>query len=168
MPQPTQRPRARCVDAQLIDAESMPWIPFEPHSPDLLVKYFRLDPARDETVMLLRAPAGASLPRMQASGRMMLHTLEGRWQHREGDWIAGPGSVLFAPAASGDGLAFVAGDAPVLALAVVVGDLRFLGERGEVLAIENWQSAQARYLAHCARSSILPREQTQATERSAA
>lgn len=146
--------------AEVIDAESLPWIPFEPHSADVMVKYFRLDPVLGEIVMLVKAPAGATLPRMHQCGRTMVYTLEGRWKQRENDWIAGPGSVVLGPAASRHTLAVVAADVPVRALVIAVGDLLFLGQRGEVLAIENWKTAHQRYLAYCARSAIVPRDLT--------
>jgi 2,4'-dihydroxyacetophenone dioxygenase len=151
------------AQAEVIDAESVPWIPFEPHSSEVLVKYFRLDPLRGEIVMLLKAPVGATLPRMHQSGRIMIYTLEGRWKHHEEDWIAGPGSVVMEPAASSHTVAVIAGDAPLLVLVIVVGDVLFLGPRGEVRAIENWKTAQERYLAYCTRYSITPRDLTQST-----
>jgi 2,4'-dihydroxyacetophenone dioxygenase len=97
---------------------------------------------------------------LHQSGRIMVYTIKGRWKHREDDWIAGPGSVVLEPAASDHTVAVVASDGPVVALLVVVGDVLFMGPRGEVLAIENWKSAQERYLAYCARSAILPRDLT--------
>jgi len=162
-PQMNRRTAAAPVQAEVIDAESVPWIPFEPHSADVLVKYFRLDPVRGEIVMLLKAPVGATLPPMHQSGRTMVYTLEGRWKHRENDWIAGPGSVVLEPAASRHTVAVVAGDTPVLALVIMVGDLLFLGPQNEVRAIENWKTAQERYLSYCAHSAIAPRDLTQAS-----
>lgn len=57
------------------------------------------------------------------------------------------------PAASNHSIAVMAGGAPVLVLVIVVGDVLFLGPRGEVRAIENWMTAQQRYLTACARPS---------------
>lgn len=63
--------------AEVIDAESVPWIPFVPPSAEIMVKYFQLDPLCGEVVMLLKAPVGATLPRMHQSGRIVIYTLEG-------------------------------------------------------------------------------------------
>jgi hypothetical protein len=45
-------------------------------------------------------------------------------------------------------------------LNIIVGDLVFLGEDGQVLAIENWKTGLQRYLAFCEQTGIAPRDLT--------
>ena len=56
------------IHTTLIDDESMPWIPFAPYNEEVLVKYLKLDPVRGESIALIKAPAGATLPRHQHGG----------------------------------------------------------------------------------------------------
>jgi hypothetical protein len=49
---------------------------------------------------------------------------------------------------------------PVVVLNIVVGDLIFLGENDQVLAIENWKTGLERYLAYCEQAGLQPRDLT--------
>lgn len=148
------------IQATLVDHESLPWIPFLPYSDRVFIKYFRLDPIRGEMILLLRVPAGVPLPRHHQSGTVISYTIEGRWKFGEYDWIAGPGSVVFEPAASTHKPETVIEEGEVLLLNVVVGDLVFQDEEGRGVAIENWKTAMERYLAHCELYGITPRDLT--------
>lgn len=148
------------IHASVIDDESLPWIPLAPYSDHVLIKYFRLDPVRGEMIALVKAPEGTRLPRHRHSGSSIVYTIEGRWKCKEHDWIAGPGSVVFDNAASTRTPEVVGSDGPVVALNIVAGELVFLGENDEVLAIENWQTALQRYLAYCERALITPLDLT--------
>ena len=77
--------------------EGLPWTP-SPHSELVSVKLYAADPARGEIVILLRASPGVELPAHRSTGQTTILTLQGRWQYREHDWVAGPGSVVIEPA----------------------------------------------------------------------
>jgi quercetin dioxygenase-like cupin family protein len=162
---PVQRPAEQTmlhepVHTSIVDDESLPWIPFTPHADKVFLKYFKLDPVRGEMVVLVRAPAGASLPRHHHSGTVMVYTIEGRWKCREHDWIAGPGSLVIEHAASCHTPEVVGTEGQVLALTIVNGDIAFLGENDEVLTVENWKTALQRYVDYCQRAGIAPRDLT--------
>ena len=91
------------IHTSVIDDESIPWVPFEPYNNDVLLKYFKADPIRGETITLLKAPAGAQLPKHHHSGTAIVYTIKGSWKYLEHDWIAGPGSIVFETAASRTG-----------------------------------------------------------------
>jgi hypothetical protein len=38
------------IHTPVIDDESMPWMPFAPHSSEVLIRYFKADPIRRETI----------------------------------------------------------------------------------------------------------------------
>lgn len=148
------------VHTSIIDDESLPWVPFEPYSSEVFLKYFKLDPVRGEMIVLMRVPAGVELPRHHHSGTVIVYTIDGSWKYKEHDWIAGPGSVVFETAASSHTPQAVSKTGHVVVLNIIVGDLVFLGEDGQVLATENWRTSLQRYLAYCEKAGISPRDLT--------
>lgn len=148
------------IHTSVIDDESIPWIPFAPYSEDVMVKHFKADPISGETITMLKAPAGTQLPRHYHSGTVIVYTLQGRWKYAEHDWIAGPGSVVYETAASSHTPQVVDRTGHVIALNIVVGDLVFLGENDQILAIENWKSAVQRYENYCKKVGAVPRDIT--------
>jgi quercetin dioxygenase-like cupin family protein len=148
------------VQTAVIDDEQLPWVPFAPYSNDVYLKYFKLDPIRGEMIVLMKVPAGIELPRHHHSGTVIVYTIEGRWKYKEHDWIAGPGSVVFETAASSHTPQAVSKEGSVQVLNIIVGDLVFQTEDGQVLAIENWRTGLQRYLAFCEQAGITPRDLT--------
>ncbi len=144
------------IGVSLVDDESIPWVPLAPYSNQIHVKYFRLDPARGEMIMLFRAANLSSLPRCHHSGSTIVYTVAGRWTQLEEDWIAGPGSLVHIPAATARTPSVFGDGGPVVALLIVRGDIIFYRDSGEVLAIENWRTAMDRYLAYCHHAFITP------------
>jgi len=144
----------------VIDDESVPWIPFAPHAANVLLKYFKLDPVRGEMIVMMKMPAGIRMPKHHHSGTVIAYTLEGRWKYLEHDWVAGPGSIVYETAASSHTPQAHPGHGDVVVLTIVTGDLIFLDENDKVLAIENWKTSLARYLAYCKAASITPRDLT--------
>lgn len=107
--------------------------------------------------MVLRAPPGTELPRFRTTGPMTIYTLQGRWNFREYDWVAGPGSLVVASAATchtpqvpGDGT----DDATVLAF--VRGDISLLDERDQVVCAASWRSLVERYDEFCRTEHCCP------------
>jgi len=144
------------IDTAVIDDESIPWVPFAPYSNEVLIKYFKCDPIRGETITLLKAPAGTVMPRHHHSGTVIVYTIKGSWKYVEHDWIAGPGSIVFETAGTSHTPQALESDEEVITLNIVVGDLLFMNEQDQVLAIENWKSGVDRYLAYCSAADIEP------------
>jgi 2,4'-dihydroxyacetophenone dioxygenase len=151
------------IGVSLVDDESIPWIPLAPYSDHIQVKYFRLDPARGEMIMLFRASSLERLPRCHHSGSTIVYTVTGRWTQLEEDWIAGPGSLVHIPAATARTASVFGEGESVVALVVVRGDIIFYKDNGDVLAIENWRTAMDRYLAYCDHAFITPVDLTAMT-----
>jgi hypothetical protein len=63
------------VDTAVIDGESLPWVPLTPHTDQVLLKYFKLDPIRGEWVVLMKVPLGVQLPKHHHSGTVMVYTM---------------------------------------------------------------------------------------------
>jgi quercetin dioxygenase-like cupin family protein len=148
------------IQTACIDAEDIPWVPFTPYSERVLVKYFKLDPIRGETITLLKAPAAGRMPRHRHTGTVIVYTLQGRWKYREHDWIAGEGSVVYEVAGSSHTPEAIPGDAQIVTLNIVQGDLLFLDDKERVVAIEDWRSGWTRYAAYCEANGIEPRDLT--------
>jgi len=151
------------VDTAVIDGDSLPWVPFTPYADNVLLKYFKLDPIRGEVIVLMKAPIDMQLPRHHHTGTVMVYTMEGRWKYKEHDWIAGPGSVVYETAASTHTPEVVAtgsGDGYVVMLVQMTGDLAFLDDKDNILALENWKTALQRYLAYCGKHGIEPKDLT--------
>ena len=144
------------IDTAVIDDQSVPWMPFTPYTDQVFLKPFKLDPVRGEMIVLLKAPAGFELPKHHHSGTVIVYTLEGSWKYKEHDWVARPGSVVFETAGSSHTPQSVAGQGSVVTFNVVVGDLIFMDQNDNVLAIENWKSMMQRYLGHCEKHGITP------------
>ena len=151
------------VETAVIDGESLPWVPFTPFTDKIFLKYFKFDPIRGETIVLMKAPMDMQLPRHHHSGTVTVYTIEGQWKYKEHDWVAGPGSVVFETAASSHTFEVVSTGGPdqyVLTLVSLMGDLVFLDENDKVMAIENWKTGMQRYLAFCESHAIKPKDLT--------
>jgi 2,4'-dihydroxyacetophenone dioxygenase len=151
------------IETAVIDGETLPWVPLTPYAEDILLKYFKLDPIRGEWMLLMKSPVGAQLPRHHHTGTVVVYTLEGKWRYKEHDWVAGPGSLVYETAASSHTPEFLSaegGDGYVVTLIQVVGDLLFVDENDNVLAIENWKTGLQRYLAYCEQHGLTPKDLT--------
>ena len=150
------------IDTAVIDGESLPWVPLTPYSNDILLKYFKLDPIRGEWIVLMKVPAGAQLPKHHHTGTVTVYTIEGKWKYIEHDWVAGPGSLVYETAASTHTFTVVAeGESGhVITLVTVSGDLLFLDDKDNVVALENWKTSLQRYLAYCEQHGIEPKDLT--------
>ena len=151
------------VDTSLVDGESLPWVPFTPYAENVLLKYFKLDPIRGEWIVLMKAPIDTQLPRHHHTGTVMVYTLEGKWKYKEHDWVAGPGSLVYETAASTHTPEVVStegGAGHMVVLVQMIGDLLFLDDKGNIIAQENWKTAQQRYLAYCKQHGIKAKDLT--------
>ena len=149
------------VDVPFSADESLPWLPFSPHSELVSLRLYAADPARGEVILLLRAPPGVELPSHRSTGATTIYTLQGRWKYREHDWVAGPGSVVLEPAGPRHTPRILAdGTDDAMLFVVADGDLQIMDEDGQVIGIENWRSAIDRYLGFCRANGITPRDLT--------
>lgn len=145
------------IDTGVIFDEELPWTPFAPYSDEVFIKLLKADPVRGETITLLKAPAGMTLPRHHHSGTVIVYTIKGAWKYREHDWTATPGSVVFETAGTSHQPDAVGshGD-EVITLNITMGDLIYFDDEGRVAAIENWKSMVQRYLDYCTANGIEP------------
>jgi 2,4'-dihydroxyacetophenone dioxygenase len=149
------------VDAPCGANESLPWLTFEPHAGLVAVKLYAADPARGETVFLLRASPGVELPAHRSDGTTTIYTLQGRWKYREHDWVAGPGSIVFEPAGTRHTPQVLAdGTDDTILFVVANGDLQLLDADERVIGIEDSRTATDRYLSYCRANDIRPRDLT--------
>ena len=150
------------IDTAVIDGESLPWVPLTPYTDKILLKYFKLDPIRGEWIVLMKVPPGVQLPKHHHTGTVMVYTIEGKWKYEEHDWVAGPGSIVYETAASTHTFEVVAeGESGyVTTLVQVNGDLLFLDDKGNIIALENWKTSLNRYLAYCEQHGIEAKDLT--------
>jgi 2,4'-dihydroxyacetophenone dioxygenase len=148
--------------ACLNDAD-LPWVPFTPYSERVLIKYFKLDPIRGETIALLKAPAKGQMPRHRHTGTVIVYTVQGRWKYREHEWIAERGSIVYETAGSSHTPEAVEprdGNEDIVTLNIIQGELLFVDDGGQVLAAEDWRSGWERYAAYCRAQGIEPKDLT--------
>jgi len=148
--------------ACLNDAD-LPWVPFTPYSEHVLVKYFKLDPIRGETIALLKAPAKGQMPRHRHTGTVIVYTVEGRWKYREHEWIAEKGSIVYETAGSShtpEAVEMLSGASEIVTLNIIQGELVFVDDSGRTLATENWRSGWERYASYCRAHGLTPRDLT--------
>ncbi|EGC99719.1 hypothetical protein B1M_35206, partial [Burkholderia sp. TJI49] len=116
-------------------------------------------PTRGEIIALMKSPGRGQLPKHHHTGTVIVYTLKGRWKYVEHDWVAGPGSLVFETAASSHTPQALPGE-EIVTLNIVQGELVYLDENDRILSIENWKSAMQRYLSHCERHRIVPKDIT--------
>ncbi|MCA8296754.1 2,4'-dihydroxyacetophenone dioxygenase family protein [Burkholderia sp. AU30198] len=147
------------VATECINDDSIPWVPMSENLPDVLLKYFKLDPTRGEIIVLMKSPGRGQLPKHHHTGTVIVYTVQGSWKYIEHDWVAGPGSLVFETAASSHTPQALPGD-EVVTFNIVQGELVYLDENDRIISIENWKSALKRYLAHCEKHGIAPKDIT--------
>jgi 2,4'-dihydroxyacetophenone dioxygenase len=103
------------------------------------IKYFKIDPVQGEVVVLLKAPAGAELPRHHHTGTVIVYTVQGAWKYKEHNWIARAGSVVYETASSRHTPEALPGDE-------------------DVIAFETWRTAVDRYVNYCKSVGPKPRD----------
>lgn len=149
------------IDTAAINDEDLPWVPFAPYSDEVFIKYIKCDPVRGETITLLKAPAGTTLPRHYHTGTVIVYTIKGGWKYLEHDWISKPGGVVFETAGtSHTPLALGEFGDEIVTLNITQGDLLYYDGNDNICAIENWKSGVQRYRAFCEAQGIEARDIT--------
>jgi quercetin dioxygenase-like cupin family protein len=136
-----------------VKGELMPWVPFTPYSDEVHLKYFKIDPIHGEIVVAMRFPPGLRLPTHYHTGTVIGHTMRGAWRYLEHDWVSEAGDTVYETAASSHTPESV-GDEDAEVFFVIVGELLFLDEEGNIVARENWKTSIDRYQAHCEANGI--------------
>ena len=151
------------VDTAVIDGETLPWVPFTPFAENVLLKYFKLDPIRGEWIVIdevaARHAAAPAPPHRHGHG---LHD-RGQVEVQGARLGRTPGSIVYETAASTHTPEVVStgGESGyVVTLVQVTGDLLFLDENDNVVAIENWKTGLQRYLGYCKEHGIAPKDLT--------
>ncbi len=149
------------IDTGVILDEDLPWTPFAPYRDDVFVKLIKANPVTGETVTFLKSPMGIELPKHHHCGTVIVYTVKGAWRYKEHDWIATPGSVVYETASTSHTALSVEGYGDeVITLNITIGDLLYMDEADNVIAIENWKTAVKRYLDFCAATGLTPKDVT--------
>jgi quercetin dioxygenase-like cupin family protein len=146
------------INTGCLDGDATPWMPFAPYSDNVLIKYFKIDPVRGETVTLLKVPAGAELPRHHHTGTVIVYTVQGSWRYKEHDWIARAGSVVYETASTRHTPQATDGEEDVITFNIVVGELLYLDDQDNIIAVENWKTSMDRYLNYCKAHDMVPKD----------
>lgn len=145
------------IDTGSLNSEDTPWMPFAPYSNDIFIKYFKIDPVRGEFITLLKAPAKAAMPKHHHTGTVIVYTIQGAWKYKEHDWVARAGGVVYETASTAHTPEMV-GDEEVITFNIVAGELLYLDDKDNIIAVENWKTGMKRYLDYCAANDIAPRD----------
>lgn len=138
--------------ANNICPDDLPWIPY---FGDAKFKLLKANPVTGQTVTLLRVPAAMQLPAHFHPGTVIVYTVQGTWRYLEDPWVSKAGDVVYEPAGSSHTPQAV-GDEEVITLNIVEGTLDYLGENGEIIARDNFESFLKKYHDHCAAEGIEP------------
>ena len=140
-----------------IDGDDIPWVPFAPYSDEVFLKYHHINPVQGEILVSMRFPAGMRLPTHYHTGIVIAHTIKGAWRYLEHDWVSRAGGTVYETAGSSH-TPESCGDEEAEVFFVIVGELLFLDENGNVVARENHLTSTERYLAYCREHGITPRD----------
>jgi 2,4'-dihydroxyacetophenone dioxygenase len=151
--------KSQPVETKHVGADDMPWVPFTPYSDEVFLRYHHINPVQGEIVLSMRLPAGLRLPPHYHTGIVIGHTIKGAWRYLEHDWISRAGDTVYETAGSTH-TPESCGDEEAEIFFVLVGELLFLDEVGNIVARENHLTSTERYLAYCRDEGIEPRDLT--------
>jgi len=146
------------INTGCLDGNDTPWMPFAPYRNDVMIKYFKIDPVRGETITLLKVPAGMELPRHHHTGTVIVYTVQGSWKYKEHDWIAHAGSVVYETASTRHTPVALADGPDIITFNIVAGELLYLDDKDNIIAVENWKTSMERYLNHCKANGIATKD----------
>ena len=132
------------LPARIVPAAELPWIPASTHGKWAKPLRFLGDRG---FVELLRMAPGTVMPLHRHTGEVHVHQLAGQRQLCSGE-VLGPGDYAFEPAGHVDWWKVV-GEEDMVALAVVMGEVEFIGPGGEVRGRANVHTQRADYARHC-------------------
>ena len=132
-----------------------PWIPFEPLSERVLVRYHRIDPVEGQIVAAVLLPAGIGSAPLYHTGPVLAHTIRGAWRYREESWTSRAGDTVYEAAGSMH-TAELAGAEETLVFLVVTGEFLFFDDEGSLIWQESWRTAMDRHAEHCIAKGLTP------------
>jgi len=137
------------LPTRIVGSDDLPWIPAA--TPGKWAKPLRFL-GESGFVELLRMTPGTVMPLHRHTGEVHVHQLSGQRQLNTGE-IIGPGDYVFEPAGHVDWWKVV-GEEDMVAFAVVMGDVEFLGPGGEVRGRANAATQRSEYERHCAEHGL--------------
>jgi 2,4'-dihydroxyacetophenone dioxygenase len=133
------------LPARFVANADLPWVPSAmPGKSSKLLRVFADDRG---FVELLRMEPGVSMPLHRHTGEIHAYNLSGSRVLCTGE-VIGPGDYVYEPPGNVDWWKIV-GDAPMVALAIVMGTVEFLGPGGEVQARASASTQLTQYQAYC-------------------
>jgi len=132
----------------------IPWVPSPLRGKSS--KPLRFLPGGAGFVELLRMEPGLSMPPHRHTGDTHVFHLRGTRRLASGE-IVGPGDYVFEPAGNVDAWEVV-GDEPLVAFAVVLGEVEFLDADGGVVGRATTASRREEYERYCAATGRDPLE----------
>ena len=141
------------AETTYVRAEDQPWIPFEPLSELVLVRYHRIDPVEGQIVAAVSLPAGAGSAPLYHTGPVIAHTIRGAWRYREEGWIARPGDTVYEAAGSMHTVESV-GDEQTVVFLVVTGEFLFFDDEGSLIWQESWRTSMERHAEYCSSKGL--------------
>lgn len=144
---------SRELETQYVGGEDLPWVPFTPFTDQVHLKYYKIDPVHGEIVASMRMPAGMTLPIHYHTGIVILYTVSGAWRYIDHPWVARAGDAVYETAGSSHAPEALE-DTEIFM--ILVGELLFLDENGQMIAQENWKTSVARYQAYCEEQGLEP------------
>lgn len=138
---------------RLVPAADLPWIPAA--TPGKWAKPLRFLGTRG-FVELLRMTPGTVMPLHRHTGEVHVFQLAGQRQLCSGETL-GPGDYVYEPAGHVDWWKAV-GEEDLLALAVVMGEVEFIGPGGETLGRADVHTQRAEYERHCRDGGLAPQD----------
>jgi quercetin dioxygenase-like cupin family protein len=132
-------------DERAIQAELLPWVPFQEGS---RAKFLRFDLAHGGWVELFQVAPGATYSRHRhIGGQVVGFVLEGSWRYLERTWTATPGTLVYEP--PGDVHTLAAGPEGMTTLFYLTGSVQYLDEHDNELAQDDVETLAALYLRFC-------------------
>lgn len=136
------------AETRYVRAVDQPWIPFEPLSERVLIRYHRIDPLEGQIVAAVRLPEGLGSAPLYHTGPVIAHTIRGAWRYREEDWISRAGDTVHEPAGSMHRAESI-GDQDTVVFLVVTGEFLFFDDEGSLIWQESWRTSMERHAEYC-------------------
>lgn len=133
------------LSAAFVASDDLPWVPSE--TPGKSAKLLRVFDGECGFVELLRMEPGLTMPLHRHTGDVHVFHVAGHRELNSGECV-GPGDYVYEPAGNVDWWRVV-GDEPLLALAIVRGDVEFIDAQGVVHRRANATSLYADYERYC-------------------
>ncbi len=99
------------------------------------------------------------MPRHHHTGTVIVYTVQGSWRYKEHDWVAHAGSVVYETASTRHTPQAASAEGPdIITFNIVTGELLYLDDKDNIIAVENWKTSMDRYLGYCQANGIKPKD----------